>query len=717
MFKIHIMTKNIIHAILFFLFLFGFGLELSAQPSPTLYTSLESEGSMPADFKKILQEDKDNTDYTVLLRELVTDGRILYGTPLNHYLDNIADNLLKEDLVLRSKIHIYIVKSPTVNAFSTANGLIFVNLGLIAQVSNESELAFVLAHEIAHVAEKHVTKINDYGEGLRNRDILDAYIQYQNRSREQELAADRIAMERYMQPSEYSCAIVDGIFDVMLYGDLPFDEVPFRRDVVERPFYHFPDNHFLPNITPISNRADQIDTLHSHPNIEKRRSAALSISADIPESNRKRFRQPEALFNELREKARFECINIFLTEHQYDQAIYNIYVLQQTHPGDPFLENALAYAWYGFSKHRQNGYVGDVITPYKDLEGEMQQTSYFLSKLNKQEALVLALRHVWSVREHHPDNNGIQEMATDLLRDIFVRNKMKYNDFSDYPMGIDPDSIQPESPVTVDTAHGKYARIRQQSRPEKVIPTSKFKCVNYMLVDIHQDSTFVRAMNSAIRQAEDDAVLGLVSKRQPAQEKSIIITSPQYIQVPNSKRSEARLHKRVQQKERQMLAGTLTSAKRLKLQPVTFSTQTICSFTTEQYNQYAHLQQWIREYTSGEAIEMVYYNAQSINQVFELTGTSKICLIGAKSSPANFYGGNKTVLTILSVLCPYIIPMTVPVIAIPRENTEMYLIIADLSTGKVFISGRDSQISVINNAYLNAFIYEQLYRYVKGGRS
>jgi predicted Zn-dependent protease len=43
-----------------------------------------------------------------------------------------------------------------VNAFTTADGRIFVTTGLLAQVQDESELAGVLGHEIAHAARGHV---------------------------------------------------------------------------------------------------------------------------------------------------------------------------------------------------------------------------------------------------------------------------------------------------------------------------------------------------------------------------------------------------------------------------------------------------------------------------------------------------------------------------------------------------------------------------------
>lgn len=48
-----------------------------------------------------------------------------------------------------------VIDSPNVNAFAAPDGYIFVTNGLLAQLDNESELAGVIAHEIAHVVKRH----------------------------------------------------------------------------------------------------------------------------------------------------------------------------------------------------------------------------------------------------------------------------------------------------------------------------------------------------------------------------------------------------------------------------------------------------------------------------------------------------------------------------------------------------------------------------------
>ncbi len=53
---------------------------------------------------------------------------------------------------------IKVIDSDEVNAFALPGGYLYVNTGLILAAQNESELAAVMAHEIAHVAARHATR-------------------------------------------------------------------------------------------------------------------------------------------------------------------------------------------------------------------------------------------------------------------------------------------------------------------------------------------------------------------------------------------------------------------------------------------------------------------------------------------------------------------------------------------------------------------------------
>lgn len=52
-----------------------------------------------------------------------------------------------------------VLESPSPNAFSTPGGYVLVTRGLLKQLDNESQLAGVLAHEIAHVSLRHALHV------------------------------------------------------------------------------------------------------------------------------------------------------------------------------------------------------------------------------------------------------------------------------------------------------------------------------------------------------------------------------------------------------------------------------------------------------------------------------------------------------------------------------------------------------------------------------
>ncbi|MEI6737372.1 MAG: M48 family metalloprotease [Pseudomonadota bacterium] len=51
-----------------------------------------------------------------------------------------------------------VIDTPTINAFALPGGKVLVSIGLVKRLNNESELAGVLAHEVAHVMQKHQVK-------------------------------------------------------------------------------------------------------------------------------------------------------------------------------------------------------------------------------------------------------------------------------------------------------------------------------------------------------------------------------------------------------------------------------------------------------------------------------------------------------------------------------------------------------------------------------
>ena len=84
------------------------------------------------------------------------------------YLQRMTNEIVQQGNVDFADVFPYevaIIHQDVENAFATPGGFIYVYTGLIDALDNESELAGVLAHEIAHSAERHSTDqlTNQYG--------------------------------------------------------------------------------------------------------------------------------------------------------------------------------------------------------------------------------------------------------------------------------------------------------------------------------------------------------------------------------------------------------------------------------------------------------------------------------------------------------------------------------------------------------------------------
>ncbi|GEM_PF-1296852 len=91
-------------------------------------------------------------------RKYESSHRMWEDPLLDTYLNDIVQRLVAVAHPRPFTYSIRVVNDASINAFTFGGGLLYVNAGLLARMENEAQLAMVLAHEIAHVTESHVTK-------------------------------------------------------------------------------------------------------------------------------------------------------------------------------------------------------------------------------------------------------------------------------------------------------------------------------------------------------------------------------------------------------------------------------------------------------------------------------------------------------------------------------------------------------------------------------
>ncbi|MGH9414536.1 MAG: M48 family metallopeptidase [Terriglobales bacterium] len=98
-----------------------------------------------------------------LAQEVIKNSKVITDPEVNEYINRLAQNLVRNSDA-KVPFHVHVLQDDTINAFALPGGYFFVNSGIILACKEEDELAGAMAHEIAHVAARHMTRNATKGE-------------------------------------------------------------------------------------------------------------------------------------------------------------------------------------------------------------------------------------------------------------------------------------------------------------------------------------------------------------------------------------------------------------------------------------------------------------------------------------------------------------------------------------------------------------------------
>jgi predicted Zn-dependent protease len=93
-----------------------------------------------------------------VMQDIRHDPDYLDDPEISDYLAKLGGQLVQANPAARQDFEFFAMHDNVVNAFALPGGFIGVNTGLISLAETESELASVLAHEIAHVTQRHIAR-------------------------------------------------------------------------------------------------------------------------------------------------------------------------------------------------------------------------------------------------------------------------------------------------------------------------------------------------------------------------------------------------------------------------------------------------------------------------------------------------------------------------------------------------------------------------------
>lgn len=94
-----------------------------------------------------------------IMREVRADGSYYDDAEATDYINGLGNRLVSRGADTRQEFDFFLIRDPQINAFALPGGYIGVNTGLILAAQSESEVAGVMAHEIAHVTQRHIARM------------------------------------------------------------------------------------------------------------------------------------------------------------------------------------------------------------------------------------------------------------------------------------------------------------------------------------------------------------------------------------------------------------------------------------------------------------------------------------------------------------------------------------------------------------------------------
>jgi predicted Zn-dependent protease len=102
--------------------------------------------------------DKEKVIGDVIMRQLRGQAPLVHDPVLQEYIQSLGNRLVIHADNTKFPFKFFMINNPVINAFAFYGGHIGIHTGLLAQASTESELASVVAHEIAHVTQRHLAR-------------------------------------------------------------------------------------------------------------------------------------------------------------------------------------------------------------------------------------------------------------------------------------------------------------------------------------------------------------------------------------------------------------------------------------------------------------------------------------------------------------------------------------------------------------------------------
>ncbi|MBO0360107.1 M48 family metallopeptidase [Hymenobacter sp. BT186] len=339
-----------------------------------------------------------NSEYREHYKRIVQDAStevynaVRYSALLDPVLDASVQQVFAKVVKANPQLpplRLVLTKNPEPNARAVGNGTILLHVGLLPTLENESQLAFILCHEIAHIQARHMeTTIAERLTALHSREmkrevrrIIQAEYNINSRmkalilgfsldgtyhQRKHEQQADSLGYE-LLKRTPYDATQAHRALQLLDQMDAPatqdqlelgqyFSCASFAKTFNTAPAK--PQSIFAVK-APEQTVLQTTDTLKSHPDCAKRmryiRALAQGQVAEGPQ-----VVAPE--FAHLRTVSRLEVVQSWFDADCYDHALFDALLLLRHDPQNAYLRSVVQLSLYELRQHLINHRFTEVVS-------------------------------------------------------------------------------------------------------------------------------------------------------------------------------------------------------------------------------------------------------------------------------------------------------------------------------------------------------------------
>ncbi len=711
------------------------------------FKPLKSEGTIPKEFL-LLSSEKYNQSMEALsksanddkryerkakkefslknsfeMKDFLFSGRVIFNDPISNYVNKVAAEILKTEPELQGKVKFYTIRTADVNAFATHEGLIFVNEGMIAQLENEAQLAFLLCHEIVHYKKQHV--LNSYVEGVRISKGKTGYRSLsedkkywaENRySRELETEADISGLEIFLKTG-YSVKSLERFFDVLQYSYLPYDDIAFKKSFLETETFRFPDSYFLEKVKPIASKDEENEEKSTHPSIKNRR--AYIAEKAKRQANRiadRNFIVSEKEFYTVRKIARYDITAVCLLDQEYVEAFYNSYLLLQEDSSNLYAKKGIAKSLYGLTKYANEGRMHEVTENYNTIEGNSQQVYHLFDKLKVNELNAVALKYCWQLSQRYPAEADLKAYTDDLFKSMVFQHYRSSTLFQSTPF------VPMKPSANVEDTRSKYDKI--QSVQDSALTDQNF--IKYVFVDELMQAEFQLKFDALASEKmakdleKDDPKTARRKRKEKAKEETrvrrkghalgidkVVVYNPFYMKVDQRKRRQQK-YLSAENAEFRLSDRIRENAAIAKLDVELLNDLDLKETDLQKYNDMTFMTLWLQERVKHmeNGVKMHNLDYEYAEDLAKRYNTKYFSWMGVIGMRQKKYGTASLIVT--AVFVPYMIPYTVYYIVTPKYDSYYIQVLFDIKTGESklvqsnYIDDKDSR-TVINMSIYDSF--------------